>query len=405
MNIAVAQSGGPTVAINASLLGVFKEALKVSEIEKVYGSVNGIEGIIKGNLVDLKSVLLTNEDMDLLAQTPATALGSCRYKLPDESKNPEVYKTITDCFVKNDIKAFFYIGGNDSMDTVNKLSKYFKKANKDIKVIGVPKTIDNDLCETDHTPGFGSAAKYLATTLSEITRDSLVYDLKSVTVVEIMGRHAGWLAASSCLLHANGESAPHLIYLPECPFTVEGFLKDVENQLKVHNSVIVAISEGITLAKPEQAEVHQADGFGHVALSGIGKQLEKIVSDELKVKCRSIELNVMQRCSSHLASLTDINEAIEVGSAAVKAAMNGETGKMMAFRRVSDMPYTTQIVSVDADKVANNERFFPNEWINDEQNNVKDEALAYFLPLIKGEPTIKTNNGLPVHFKIGNILK
>ncbi|MBQ7107767.1 MAG: 6-phosphofructokinase [Clostridia bacterium] len=405
MNIAVAQSGGPTVAINASLLGVFKEALRVSEIEKIYGSVNGIEGVIKGNLVDLKSVLVTNEDMDLLAQTPSTALGSCRYKLPEESQNPEVYKTITECFENNDIKAFFYIGGNDSMDTVNKLSKYFKSINKDIKVIGVPKTIDNDLCETDHTPGFGSAAKYLATTLQEITRDSLVYDLKSVTVVEIMGRHAGWLAASSCLLHANGESAPHLIYLPECPFTVEGFLKDVENQLKEHNSVIVAISEGITLAKPEQAEVHQADGFGHVALSGIGKQLEKIISDELKVKCRSIELNVMQRCSSHLASLTDINEAMEIGSAAVKAALSGETGKMMAFRRVLDTPYTIKIVSVDADKVANNERFFPSEWINDEQNNVKDEALAYFLPLIKGEPTIKTNNGLPVHFKIGNILK
>lgn len=404
MNIAVAQSGGPTCAINASLLGVVKEALKFPQIGTIYGSVNGIEGIIEDNLVDLKAAIPTNADMELLSQTPSTALGSCRYKLPDLEKDAEVYKKITSCFEGHDIKAFFYIGGNDSMDTVNKLSKYFKSINKDIKVIGVPKTIDNDLCETDHTPGFGSAAKYVATTLLEITRDSSVYDLKSVTIVEIMGRHAGWLAASSCLLHANGEAAPHLIYLPECDFTVEGFLKDVGKKLEQYKSVIVAISEGITLNKPEETAVHATDGFGHVALSGIGKQLEKIVADRFSIKVRSIELNVMQRCAAHISSLTDIDEAEKIGSAAVAAALGGATGKMMAFRRVLDMPYTISIEAVDTDKVANKERYFPQNWINDEKNNVTDDALPYFLPLIQGEPIVKTENGLPKHFKLGNIL-
>ena len=404
MNIAVAQSGGPTSAINTSLLGVFKEALKSPQINTVYGSVNGIEGIIKDNLVDLKTAIPTEEDMELLRQTPSTVLGSCRYKLPDESKDPEVYKTITECFDRHDIKAFFYIGGNDSMDTANKLSKYFKKINKDIRVIGVPKTIDNDLCETDHTPGFGSAAKYVATTLYEITRDSSVYDLKSVTIVEIMGRHAGWLAASSCLLHANGEAAPHLIYLPECDFNLDRFLSDVGEKLKEFKSVIVAISEGISLSAPGDAEVHQADGFGHVALSGVGKQLEKIVANKFGVKVRSVELNVMQRAASHIASLTDIDEAEKIGSAAVTAALNGETGKMMAFRRVSNTPYNIVIDSVPAEMVANNEKAFPGEWINAEQNNVTDDALTYFLPLIQGELNLKTKNGLPIHYKIDNIL-
>ncbi len=402
MNIAVAQSGGPTSVINASLLGVFREGLKHSEIGTVYGSFNGIEGVINDNLVDLKDVIRTNEDMELLSQTPSTALGSCRYKLPEEEKSPEVYNKIVDCFDRYNIKAFFYIGGNDSMDTVNKLSKYFKKINKDIKVMGIPKTIDNDLCETDHTPGFGSAAKFVATTLQEIISDSSVYNLKSVTIVEIMGRHAGWLAASSCILHATGEAAPHLIYLPECEFSLENFLKDVGKKLEQFSSVIVAVSEGITLNTPENTVVHKADGFGHVTLSGIGKQLEKIVAEKLSVKVRSIELNVLQRCASHFCSLTDIDEAEKIGSAAVAAALKGETGKMMAFRRISDSPYAVITEAVDTEKVANKEKFFPKEWINAEQNNVLDDALAYFLPLIQGEQTIKTKNGLPMHYKIKN---
>ncbi len=404
MNIAVAQSGGPTCAINASLLGVIKEALKNPNIGTIYGSVNGIEGIINDNLIDLKIAIHTNEDMELLRQTPSTVLGSCRYKLPDINEDTEVYKTITACFDRHDINAFFYIGGNDSMDTVNKLSKYFKEIKKDIKVIGVPKTIDNDLFGTDHTPGFGSAAKYVATSVQEITRDSTVYSIKSVTIVEIMGRHAGWLAASSCILHANGEVAPHLIYLPECDFSVERFLHDVGEKLKQYKAVIVAVSEGITIENAQESEVHKTDGFGHLALSGIGKQLEKIVAKRFSIKVRSIELNVMQRCASHISSRTDINEAESIGSAAVVAALNGETGKMMAFRRILDMPYTITIETIDADKVANKERFFPKEWINSDQNNVEDEALAYFLPLIHGEQIIKMQNGLPVHYKVGNLL-
>ena len=404
MNIAVAQSGGPTCAINASLLGVIKEALKVPKIKTIFGSVNGIEGIIKDELIDLKNFIKTNEDMELLRQTPSTVLGSCRYKLPNVEQNEQIYKTITECFERHNITAFFYIGGNDSMDTVNKLSAYYKKIGKDIKIIGVPKTIDNDLCETDHTPGFGSAAKYVATSLQEIAYDSSVYSIKSVTIVEIMGRHAGWLAASSALLHANGQDAPHLIYLPECDFSVDRFLKDVEQKLEQYKAVIVAVSEGITLDTNKKAEVHGADGFGHLSLSGIGKQLEKIVAEKFSIKVRSIELNVMQRCASHISSRTDINEAENVGSAAVIAALNGETGKMMAFRRILDMPYTVAIEAVDASLVANKEKFFPKEWINDEGNNIKDDALPYFLPLIHGEQIIKMQNGLPVHYKVGNIL-
>lgn len=404
MNIAVAQSGGPTCAINASLLGVIKEALKVPKIKTIFGSVNGIEGIINDQLVDLKNFIKTNEDMELLRQTPSTVLGSCRYKLPNANENEEIYKTITECFDRHNISAFFYIGGNDSMDTVDKLSAYYKKIGKDIKIIGIPKTIDNDLCETDHTPGFGSAAKYVATSLQEIAYDSSVYSIKSVTIVEIMGRHAGWLAASSALLHANGQDAPHLIYLPECDFSVESFLKDVEQKLEQYKAVIVAVSEGITLDTNQKAEVHGADGFGHLSLSGIGKQLEKIVAEKFSIKVRSIELNVMQRCASHISSRTDINEAERIGSAAVVAALNGETGKMMAFRRILDMPYTVAIEPVDAHLVANKEKFFPKEWINDEGNNVMDDALPYFLPLVQGEQIIKMQNGLPVHYKVGNIL-
>ena len=402
MNIAVAQSGGPTSAINASLLGVIKESLKHSEIGKIYGLVNGIEGIINDSLIDLKEVSI-NKDIELLKQTPATALGSCRYKLPNFEADSEIYEKIASKFEEYDIKALFYIGGNDSMDTVVKLYDFFKKTKRDIKVIGIPKTIDNDLCETDHTPGFGSAAKYLATSLLEIIRDSSVYDLKSVTIVEIMGRHAGWLTASSCVLKANGETAPHLIYLPESDFSVDKFLSDIKEQFKMRKTVVVAISEGVKL-EGAKYQSNKIDNFGHFYLSGIGKYLEKIVSNELSCKVRSIELNVMQRCSSHISSKTDIEEAYSIGASAVEAFFKGESGKMMRFKRISDIPYSVKIEAVDASLVANKEKFFPKEWINEECNNIKDDAIKYFLPLIQGELDIKTKNGMPVHFKIDNIL-
>ena len=406
MNIAAAQSGGPTCAINASLAGVFSEASRNEQIDKIYGSINGIEGIINDRLVEMSSIIKSNKDLELLKLTPSTVLGSCRFKLPDADDNSEVYEKIISCFKRNNIDIFFYIGGNDSMDTVCKLSEYFKKNNINVKVIGIPKTIDNDLMCTDHTPGFGSAAKYVAATVQEIARDSSVYSVKSVTVVEIMGRDAGWLTASTCVLKANDENAPHLIYLPETPFSVERFLEDVKRMLVEHNAVVVAVSEGLKLSDGEYAaEEFQSghdDAFGHKYLSGIGKCLENIVRKEIGCKVRSIELNVMQRCASHMASKTDVDESVKIGEEAVKAAVTGETGKMMAFKRISDRPYFSEIVTVDAKEVANKERLFPKEWINNQGNNVTAFALDYFLPLIQGEVNVLMENGMPVHLKIPN---
>ena len=398
MNIAVAQSGGPTCAINASLVGVFREALKVPEIDAIFGSVNDIEGIISNHLIDLKTLINTNEDLELLRQTPSTVLGSCRYKLPDSADDEEVYKKIVKTLKQRRIGAFFYIGGNDSMDTVNKLSAYFAEHSIDIKVIGIPKTIDNDLCVTDHTPGFGSAAKYVIATLHEIVRDSSVYSIPSVTIVEIMGRHAGWLTASSAVLHALGETAPHLVYVPEAEFSLDKFLNDVRNQMAKHKAVVVAVSEGTEV--PEGVQSGVVDNFGHKYLSGIGKYLEEEVRRQIGCKVRSIELNVMQRCSSHLCSQTDIDESEAIGAAGVRCALDGGTGKVMVFRRVNDMPYTVVIESADAELIANEEKFLPREYINSEDNNINDIALSYFLPLIQGDLNIRMDMGIPKHFTI-----
>ncbi len=399
MNIAVAQSGGPTCAINASLVGVFREALKTPEIDAVFGSINGIEGIINDKLMDLKLIIKSNEDMELLRQTPSTVLGSCRYKLPSVDEGCKTYEKILNCFEKHRIEAFFYIGGNDSMDTVAKLSDYLKSVNSRIRVIGIPKTIDNDLPVTDHTPGFGSAAKYVAATVQEIIRDSSVYSIESVTIVEIMGRHAGWLTASTCVLRANDEIAPHLIYLPESDFSSEKFLEDIRIQRAKHKAVIVVVSEGVKLAG-ERSKPVMVDNFGHEYLSGIGKTLEQLVKDNIGCKVRSIELNVMQRCSSHICSKTDIDEAEEIGSEGVKAALRGVTGHMMCYKRISDIPYVITIDSIDAHKTANKEKFFPKEWISQQQNDVLPEAVKYFLPLIQGDVKIRMRNGMPVHFKL-----
>lgn len=403
MNIAIAQSGGPTCAINASLVGVFKQGLLTEKIDAIFGSINGIEGIINDDLLNLKTVIRTNEDMELLRQTPSTMLGSCRYKLPSVEDDRAVYEKILRCFEKHRIKIFIYIGGNDSMDTVVKLSDFLKSEGSDIRVIGVPKTIDNDLPVTDHTPGFGSAAKYVAATVQEIIRDSSVYSIQSVTIVEIMGRHSGWLAASSCMLRANGEEAPHLIYLPESEFSAKQFIEDVRKQMAKHKAVIVAVSEGVTLSDDaeglEDFQSGATDVFGHKYLSGVGKFLERLVAKEIGCKVRSIELNVMQRCSSHICSKTDIDEAERIGRHALRAALDGETGKMMFFRRVSDMPYAVTIEMTDAKNVANLEKKFPQKWIVAEQNQVTDSAVKYFLPLVQGEVDICMRNGMPMHFQ------
>lgn len=405
MNIAVAQSGGPTCAINASLAGVFSAGKKSGKFEKIYGAFNGIEGILENRLVDLSEVITDDEKYQLLLRTPSAVLGSCRRKLPDHHESSEIYEKITDVLHNNNIGVFFYIGGNDSMDTVAKYSSYLEENSiNDIKVIGIPKTIDNDLCETDHSPGFGSAAKYVCSTVQEITRDSNVYCIPSVTIIEAMGRHAGWLAASSCCIRANGENAPHLIYLPEMTFSIEKFLSDVKNEMKKHKAVIVVVSEGVKTAEgkfaAEEFQSGQKDVFGHSYLAGIGKFLEKLVAAEIGCKVRSIELNVMQRCSSHIASREDIESSAAIGAAAVEAAISGKSGCMMTFIRESDKPYRFRIETADASKAANSEKLFPREWINEDGNNVLSAALDYFMPLIQGEILPIMKNGMPLHMTI-----
>ena len=399
------QSGGPTCAINASLLGVFKGAMKSRDIDIVFGSLNGIEGIINDDMIILNDYIRTYMDMEQLRQTPSTLLNSCRYKLPDMSDDKTVYEKIYNTLKNHGIGAFFYIGGNDSMDTVNKISAYLNELGSDIKVIGIPKTIDNDLTCTDHTPGYGSAAKYVATTVQEIVRDCSVYSINSVTIIEIMGRDTGWLTAATAVLRANGEIAPHLIYLPEARFSVQSFLSDIRRVQQSRRAVVIAVSEGIELDPndiPSEIKNETSDNFGHRYLSGVGKCLENIVRREIKCKVRSIELNIMQRCSSHISSKTDIEEAEQIGTAAVDAALSGLTGKVMVFERVSDNPYTVVINSAEAADVANRVRYFPPEWINAQGNNVTDKAVKYILPLIQGSQDIHYRNGIPMHFRIGN---
>ncbi len=399
-NIAIAQSGGPTAAINATLAGVFARAEKTEEVDEIYGALNGIEGIINDHLINLRHIIMNEEDKDLLMKTPSTILGSCRYKLPSLEEDDLQYKTIVENLQKHHVKVFFYIGGNDSMDTVMKLDVYLKREQIDICVVGVPKTIDNDLMETDHTPGFGSAAKYVAISLQEIIRDSRVYSIPSVTIVEIMGRDAGWLAASSCVLRANGEPAPHLIYLPESTFTLEQYIQDVKNAMTRYKAVIIAVSEGVTF--PDGGSEEQAkDAFGHTQNAGIGKKLEEYTAKHFQCKVRSIELNVMQRCSSHAASLTDLEESERIGGAAAEFGIEyHQSGIMAACKRISNNPYRVEIIPCPVQDVANKEKKFPVEWISPEGNNVTVDALNYFLPLIKGEPVLKYKNGIPMHFRI-----
>ena len=402
MNIAVAQSGGHTAAINASLAGVFRRAVERGETDRIYGAVNGIEGMINDELVRLDSILTSEYDIELLKRTPSTVLGSCRYRLeeydPEDSVTETEYMNLISTFEKHDIGAFFYIGGNDSMYTVMKLDRYVKSVGKDIKIIGVPKTIDNDLIGTDHTPGFGSAAKYVATTLQEIIRDSRVYSIQSVTIVEIMGRTSGWLTASSCVLRANGEPAPHLIYVPEAypdGLPVEKFLSDVAGMMKRYRAVTVAISEGVVPDAEDYEKAGEDDDT-----SGVAKYLERCCAERFGCKVRSIELGVMQRCSSHIASATDREESERIGRAAVNAALAGESGKMMAFRRISNEPYRVEIVTADAAAAADKERHLPENWICSDKSDITTDALGYFLPLIQGEVNPEYRNGIPVHFRL-----
>ncbi len=406
-NAIVGQSGGPTAAINATLAGVIRgvrEDLSEGAIKTLYGMKNGIEGLLNENLVNLSEFFNTDEKLKLLEQTPAAALGSCRKKLPQAGEDNSVYEKLLSIFKKYDIRYFFYIGGNDSMDTVAKLSEFTKSNDYEMKIIGVPKTIDNDLVETDHTPGFGSAAKYIAVTMAEIIRDCAVYTKDAVTVVEIMGRDAGWLTAASGIGLAAGTPCPDLIYLPERDFSKEEFFADVRESLKKHPNVVIAVSEGIRFADGtyvcEGFGIASTDVFGHKQLSGTGKALEHAIKEEIGCKVRSVELNISQRCGSHIASKTDIEESVCVGRAAVKAAGEGVTREMMTIERRSASPYKYEVSHKDIDKIANQIKAVPEKFINERGNFITHECASYLLPLIAGECEIKYQNGLPVHIII-----
>ena len=400
MNVVVAQSGGPTAVINASLLGVYRAARQWGAVDVVYGSMNGIEGIIRDTLVNLNELLDSEEQQTLLRQTPSAALRSCRYKLPAVEKDPPVYEQIHAILEKYDIGAFFYIGGNDSMDTVDKLSAYFASIGSPIRVMGVPKTIDNDLCLMDHTPGYGSAAKFVATSMWEMIRDCTVYELDSVLIVEIMGRDTGWLTAAAALPHLHGCDAPHLVYLPEVDFSADRFIADVREAQKKTRTVIVAVSEGIELEGLDEFQSGKVDNFGHKYLSGIGKCLEELVRDRIGCKVRSVELNILQRCAAHVASETDLTEAESLGVVAVKAAAAGQTGMVSAILNRYDAEYIPNYGIVPVCDVANKIKYVPREWINEAGNNVLPAALEYIQPLIVGEPNILTENGLARHLII-----
>ena len=398
-NAIVGQSGGPTAVINASLYGVVYEALNREDVfGNVYGMINGIEGFLHDQLMDMKP-LDTSGELELIKTTPGSYLGSCRYKLPEDLSDT-VYPKLFEQFEKYNIGYFFYIGGNDSMDTVSKLSRYAASINSDIRFMGLPKTIDNDLVLTDHTPGFGSAAKYVASTVREIAIDASVYDNKqSVTIVEIMGRHAGWLTAASALARKFENDNPVLIYLPEVAFDQDAFIEKIKSSLETTSNLVVCISEGIHTADGtficELGSEVGVDTFGHKMLTGSGKYLENLVKERLGVKVRSVELNVSQRCSSAMLSKTDQKEAIASGSFGVTAAIKGETGKMVAFKRQSpltlDADYVLNYATEDVNEICNKEKTVPLEWISEDGSDVTEAFLAYARPLVRGNVLIPTD--------------
>lgn len=398
-NAVVGQSGGPTAVINASLYGTVYEALnREDEIGTVYGMINGIEGFLNDQVMDM-APLEESKELELIRTTPGSYLGSCRYKLPENLNDP-VYPQLFARFEAYNIGYFFYIGGNDSMDTVSKLSRYAEKISSDIRVIGIPKTIDNDLVETDHTPGFGSAAKYVASTVREIAIDASVYDnKKSVTIVEIMGRHAGWLTAASALARKFEHDNPVLIYLPETDFDQDAFIEKVRTSLETTPNLVVCISEGIhdntgTFICEYSNDVG-TDTFGHKMLTGSGKYLENLVKERLGVKVRSVELNVCQRCSSSMLSKTDQKEAIASGAYGVKAALNGASGKMVAFERLDGDDYQIDYVLKDVNVICNQEKCVPVTWITADGSDVTEDFIRYARPLIQGEVIVPTEDGVP----------
>ncbi|MBE6816794.1 MAG: 6-phosphofructokinase [Ruminococcaceae bacterium] len=402
-NLIIGQSGGPTAVINASLAGVIDYVLASDKIGTVYGMVNGVEGLLEENIVNLSAMFEDKpHEVSRLKHSPAMFLGSCRYKL---SHNEEEYAKIFATFRKYDIGTFIYIGGNDSMDTVKKMADYTQANGIDIKVIGIPKTVDNDLEGIDHSPGFGSAAKYIATCVRNVAYDTSIYSIKSVHIIEAMGRNAGWLTAASVLARQDNMPAPHLVYLPEVPFSVEQFLRDVKEKLEVYNSVIVVVSEGINDGKGNYVAEGgcSQDGFGHAQLSGAGAYLKTVIEDEIGCKVRALEPSVLQRSAGHIASLCDVNEAFNLGTVAVKAAGDGKTGVFATLRRLSDKPYCVEYGTEKIEVVANQEKLVPREWINAEGNDVTDEMVRYLKPLIRGVATTPYRAGLPDYIDIRHL--
>ena len=399
-NAIVGQSGGPTAAINATLAGVIHAALEAEQIGTLYGMRNGIDGFLGEQIINLSDRFAQGRDLQELITTPGAALGSCRRKLPPFEDDPELYERLFKLFSKYDIRQFFYIGGNDSMDTVDKVAAYARERNYDIRVIGIPKTIDNDLCGTDHTPGFGSAAKFVAVTIQELLRDCAVYTVPAVTVVEIMGRDAGWLTAAAGLPQLAGYGGPDLIYLPERVFDLNAFLEDIRNALAVHPNVLVAVSEGIRFADGtyvgEGGQSGAADVFGHRYLAGTGKVLEQAIRETIGCKVRSVELSLCQRCASSVASATDLSEAFSAGEAGVSLACQGKTGLMVTFIRENE-PYRCSLGCIPVSEVANRIRKVPDSYIDSKGNQITVQCLQYLRPLIVGEPALVWRDGMPVH--------
>lgn len=404
MNFLVGQSGGPTAVINSSLAGVYETARECGA-GRIWGMQYGIEGLLADHIVDLDEVLSGNMSIELLKRTPSSFLGSCRYKLPAPETDESVYQKLFALFAAHSIDAVLYIGGNDSMDTIAKLSAYGTAVGSPVRFLGVPKTIDNDLVLTDHTPGFGSAAKYIATVMKEVICDSTVYDLHSVTVAEIMGRHAGWLAGAASLAKGEDCDGPDLILLPEVPFEQNLFLQRVDQLQKEKHNVVIAASEGVKLKDGTYlcdlaGGGAPVDAFGHkAALSGTSRYLSDLIRRELGCKTRAIELSTLQRCASHLASRTDVSEAYRVGGAAVLAALQGQTGRMSALKRLADHPYLCGAETVDVLQVANREKGVPLEWIEPGGMQVGPAFEAYARPLIQGEMPPIYVNGVPRHMK------
>lgn len=404
-NIIVGQSGGPTSVINSSLAGVYKNAIERG-FHKVYGMLHGIQGLLDEQYVDLSTQIHSELDIELLKRTPSAFLGSCRFKLPEIHENREIFEKIFEILNRLEIDSFIYIGGNDSMDTIKKLSDYGIITGQPQKFLGVPKTIDNDLALTDHTPGFGSAAKYIGASTKEIIRDALglTYHKPMITVIEVMGRNAGWLTAASALSRVNGGEGPNLIYLCEPAFDTEQFLKDVQEKLEQKDSVLVAISEGIHDSEgryvSEQVQSDAQDQFGHSYIAGSAKVLEELVRDRIGCKVRSIELNLMQRCAAHLASATDLEESRMLGMKACQCALEKQGGQMASIRRISADPYRVEYTSVPVSEVANKEKKVPLPWITEDGHDVTEEMMAYLRPLILGEPAMQYENGIPVHIEL-----